>query len=84
MEEITYVRVRPPACAVRHPEHNELVVPNPAQPYRSDDPLVIAYPWQFASDEQIASDRAAADSVSSVPIEQATARPGEKRNTRRK
>lgn len=70
------VRVRPASqggpCAVRHPEHGEYVVPNPAQPYRDDDPLVAAYPWLFVSDEQAAG------------VEQATAAPGEKRVTRRR
>ena len=37
-------------CAVRHPEHGEYVVPNPAQRFTADDPLVTAYPWLFVRD----------------------------------
>jgi hypothetical protein len=48
--------------------HGELVVPNPAEAFRDDDPLVKAYPWLFVSDE----------------IEEATAAPGEKRRGRPK
>lgn len=48
------VRVRPASdggpCAVRHPEHGEFVVPNPAQEYNANDPLVKAYPWLFVAD----------------------------------
>lgn len=70
------VRVRPASaggpCAVRHPEHGEYIVPNPAETYSADDPLVRAYPWLFVD---------FADDV--APVEQATKAPGEKRNTRR-
>lgn len=74
-----YVRVRPASmggpCAVRHPEHGELVVPNPAQPYRDDDPLVEAHPWLFVSDTGLTEDDG---------VEQATREPGERRTLRRK
>jgi len=82
MEEITYVRVKPPACAIAHPEHGNLVVPDPRQAYRSDDPLVLAHPWQFETDVEKAA-RGPEVPVTEVAIEQATARPGEKRGTRR-
>lgn len=76
-----YVRVRPASqggpCAVRHPEHGEMVVPNPAQPYRDDDALVEAYPWLFVSDADLAGDEG-------EQVEQATKAPGEKRTTRRR
>lgn len=70
-----HVRVRPASqggpCAVRHPEHGEYIVPNPAVPYRADDPLVTAYPWLFVSDD--------APDPAPAPVETATARPGERR-----
>lgn len=56
----SYVRVRPHVeggpCAVRHPEHGEYVVPDPARPYRTDDPLVEAYPWLFRTDAELAGE----------------------------
>lgn len=71
------VRVRPASaggpCAVRHPEHGEFVVPNPAHQYRSDDPLVRAYPWLFVAD----------NAEGGGAVEQATRAPGERRTTRR-
>ena len=70
------------AAAVRHPEHGGFVVPNPADTYRADDPLVRAYPWLFSTEDELAdTDRSALRE--SVPIEQATRAPGEKRGTRR-
>lgn len=81
-----YVRVRPYAdggpCAVRHPEHGEFVVPDPAQTYRADDPVVVAYPWLFVTDEDLAA-RGPREAPTSVPIESASARPGSRRLTRR-
>lgn len=65
-----YVRVTEPA-ALRHPETGEFVVPDPRKAYRSDDPLVKAFPWAFASDADAAG------------VEQATRAPGERRQTRR-
>jgi hypothetical protein len=62
----TYLRVRPPACVLRHPDHGELVVPNPAIAYASDDPLVVAYPWQFARDDEMAAELA--EIVESVEV----------------
>lgn len=79
------VRVRPAhmggPCAVRHPEHGELVVPNPAQPYSADDPLVREYPWLFVSDADLTE--TTAQPPESVTIERATAAPGERRPTKR-
>jgi len=62
--------------AVRHPESGALITPLPADTYRSDDPLVKAYPWLFTSD----AERAEQD----APVEQATRAPGEKRQATRK
>lgn len=77
-----YLRVKQPACALRHPEHGGMVVPDPSIPWRSDDPLVKAYPWQFGSDDEIGADRDEPPPAS-VEIEQATRAPGERRRTRR-
>lgn len=82
MSEHKLVRVKPPACAIRHPEHGELVVPNPAQAYSADDPLVLAHPWQFETDAEREA-RGPEQPVTEVVIEQGTARPGERRGTRR-
>lgn len=68
-----YVRANE-VVAVRDPESGALITPSPSQPYRDDHPLVLAYPWLFASDEE----RAEGD------VEQATRAPGEKRTTRRR
>ncbi|HEY9416784.1 MAG TPA: hypothetical protein VIQ30_18670 [Pseudonocardia sp.] len=66
-------------AAVRHPEHGGFVTPNPAHTYDSGDPLVRAYPWLFSADG-VEPEPALRESV---PIEQATRAPGEKRGTRR-
>lgn len=68
--------------AVLHPESQSHVVPDPRQPYLEDDPLVRAYPWMFATDDEIAEELAAGP-IESVAIETATARPGERSNARR-
>jgi hypothetical protein len=60
-------------CIVRHPESGALMVPQPAETYRDDDPLVEAYPWLFASDADL-----------EAGVEQATRAPGEKRQMRRR
>lgn len=84
------VRVRPSdlggTCAVLHPETGQHVVPSPALTYDSDDPLVVAYPWLFASDDQLAALRAAGagDTPSSVRVEDASARPGARRGSVRR
>jgi len=86
MSNVEYVRVRPASeggpCAVRHPEHGEYVVPNPAQPYRADDALVKAYPWLFVTDEQLA-ERGLTEPPTEVRIERATSAPGARRGGRR-
>lgn len=79
------LRVRPAhlggPCAVYVPELGAHVVPNPAQPYDEDDPIVRAARWMFVADDELES--AHADPVESVRIESATRAPGERRNTRR-
>lgn len=81
-----YVRVRPYSdggpCAVRHPEHGEMVVPGPAEVFRADDPLVKAYPWLFVSDADLAA-RGPREDPREVRIEDATRRPGSRRGGRR-
>lgn len=51
-----YVRVVGAPSILRHPDYDGLVVPDPGTAYRADDPLVLAYPWQFASDEELDQD----------------------------
>lgn len=73
-------RVTGDPCAVQHPEAGVMVVPRRDQPYPADDPLVIAYPWMFVLEGE---SRPTPPAPESVPIEQATAAPGERRRTRR-
>lgn len=79
------LRVRPAhmggPCAVFVPELGAHIVPNPAQPYGEDDPIVKAARWMFVSDDEIES--AQAPRVESVRIETATRAPGERRTGRR-
>jgi hypothetical protein len=72
------LRVRQPA-AVRHPDTGELVVPTNDQPWRADDPLVMAYPWLFGSDEEIHAEQTAPP-VESVRVESVRQRPGTRRS----
>lgn len=77
------VRVREGvAVVVLDPETQVHVPLDPSRPYRSDDPLVVAYPWAFASDEG-ADTKARSTSVRLdmyTDDEQASAAPGTKRN----
>jgi hypothetical protein len=66
----SYVRARE-ARIVAHPTTGMPFVPDRSKPYRSDDPLVKAYPDLFAAD-------------SDLDVEQATNAPGERRTVRRK
>lgn len=75
-----YVRVRLDRIGVvREPGTGAQVTPDPRRPYRSDDPLVVAYPDMFAADTDLAAEEQAAER----PVEQATRAPGERRPTRR-
>jgi len=65
--------------AVRHPDApGVMIVLDPATDYDSTDVLVKSYPWAFAPRDTTPG------VVESVPIEQATAAPGEKRSVRRR
>jgi hypothetical protein len=79
------LRVRPAhlggPCAVFVPELGAHIVPNPAQPYDEDDPIVRAARWMFVTDDEM--DSARPDPVTEVRIETATRAPGQRRNTRR-
>lgn len=60
--------------SVRHPDVPGLMVPiDPAIDYDKDDPLVKKYDWAF-----VPLDNPGAI-IESMPVEQATAAPGEKR-----
>lgn len=78
------LRVRPAhmggPCAVYVPELGAHMVPNPAQPYEENDPIVKAARWMFVSDDELES--AEPPYVDSVPIERATRAPGERRTRR--
>lgn len=62
---------------VRHPQVAGLMVAlDPATDYATDDPLYKAYKWAFEAKSH--------DIIESISVEQATARPGEKRATPRR
>ena len=75
---------RPGAVALRHPETETYIVPQPGVSYADKDPLVKAYPWAFCSaaelEELTNPDQGI---VESVVVEAATKAPGEKRSTKR-
>lgn len=78
------VRARRGVPALLHPETGALVVPNPDTPVEANDALVKKFPWAYISDDELADELAAQRSiVTEVPLEKATARPGEKRTTKR-
>lgn len=80
------VRPKQPPTALLHPELGVHVVPVPSKFYDDDDPLVKEYPWAFGTEAELleaAEGGPATELRESAPIEQATAKPGEKRATRR-
>lgn len=74
------VRVREPV-ALLDPETGAHVVPRAGQVFADNDPLVKAHRWAFTSDEEALANKR--EFVESVPIERATANPGERRTTKR-
>jgi hypothetical protein len=68
MAQVRYVRAKEQKV-VFMPDYKMWVALDPAQPMRSDDPVVKAFPKEFEADE---------DRV----VEQATNAPGERRITR--
>lgn len=52
-----YVRARQGTGILRHPESGALEAPDPAVPFESTDPLVKAFPWAFASDDELAKEQ---------------------------
>lgn len=87
MTEGGTVRVREPGKhALYNPATQLHETPAPGQQFPRDHSLVLAHPWAFGTDEEIAAEQDAARRVTSVPIpvvEQATANPGEKRRVGR-
>ncbi len=75
---------RIPPSALRHPETDSYVVPQPGAAYDDDDVLVLAHPSAFATAAELEGSPRGDEVVVSVSVEQATAAPGEKRSTRRK
>ena len=61
---------------VRHPGTEQYVSLVRGQEFDDSDPIVASYPWAFVADDRTGR-------IESVPIEAATASPGEKRSTRR-
>lgn len=71
------------SVAVRHPETGAFVALDPVRDYDPGDPIVGAYGWAFAPFVDENGDPNGHKVIESVVIEHATARPGEKRATRR-
>jgi hypothetical protein len=63
-------------AAVRHPDTGQYIALDPGNDYAPDDLLVKAYPWAFKRVDN------AHETIESVPVEQATAEPGQKRSRR--
>jgi hypothetical protein len=78
-----YVRARRGVGILLHPDTGALITPSPDVPVNSTDPLVKKFPWAFVSDEDLAAEmeQAAAAASPTGDVEEATARPGEKRVT---
>lgn len=80
-----------PRVRVRHPGQHALydpaagmhITPKIDEYFEPDHPLVKAHGWAFGTDAELAAEVEADRQVDSVPIEAATAAPGEKRATRR-
>lgn len=77
-----YVRARRGVGILLHPDTGGLVTPSPDVPVLATDPLVKKFPWAFVSDEDLAAENEQA-AIAARPVEDATARPGEKRATKR-
>ena len=79
----SYVRFRG-GMILRDPDTGAPVVPT-GDLYESDHPLVKKYPDAFATDADLYAEQEAGRNVppTEVKVEQATKRPGEKRNTKR-
>jgi hypothetical protein len=75
-----YVRFKG-GVILRHPDTGAPFVPN-SGPIDESDPIVKANRWAFESEDEVAQ-AAEAPVVDSVRVEQATKRPGEKRNAKR-
>jgi hypothetical protein len=70
-------------CALLDPNSGAHIVPDPTRQYADDDPLVLNARWYFVREGE--EDVVERDSVRIADVvEQATANPGEKRQTRRK
>jgi hypothetical protein len=80
-----YVRVKPwtGSVAVAHPLTEQFVTPDRGRLYDENDPLVLAHPWVFATDAEIAEaqDGPQAAEVTEVAIDHA---PENARKTARK
>lgn len=74
---------RPQPAALRHPETDTYVIPQPGVAYDDKDPLVKAHPWAFVSADELDALERPDQFPESVPIESATRAPGEKRTTKR-
>lgn len=83
MAKLVRARTDIPPTAMRHPETGVMMVPDPAVPVPENDPLVKAFRWAFETDEEQAERLASARVITEAPVERATARPGEKRTTRK-
>lgn len=76
-------RYRREPSALLDPASGAHIVPDPAQQYADDDPMVVRNSWYFIAEGE--TDEQPTESVRiQAPVEQATRAPGEKRTTRRR
>lgn len=74
-------RYKAEPSALYNPASGAHQVPDPAKQYADDDPMVLSAPWYFIREGE--DEAPPVESVRIADVEQATARPGEKRATRR-
>lgn len=65
----TYLRYNAPGKhAILNPRTMTYETPDPTRQYAPDDDIVLAAPWAFSSEDEIAAAQAEADARTSVPV----------------
>lgn len=82
MPKLVRVRGDLSATALIDPESGFHVTPQQGEVYEESHPLVKAHRWAFETDEE--AEARLAQPKGEIVVERATAKPGEKRATKRK